>query len=1082
TFAPGETTKTVTVKVNGDLLDELDETFFLRLLNPVDATIADGEGIGTILDDDAEPSISIDDVSVSEGNTGTRTARFTVALSAPSGKTITVAFATASATATAGGDYVSTNGTLTVAPGQASKNVDVTVNGDTVVEADETYHVNLTAPSNATVADGDGLGTITNDDANRAPVLAPVGDQIVQAGEILVVPISATDPDGDAITLSASNLPPFASLTDDGDGTGHLRLAPSLPDVGTYLGVVVSASDSSGADTVTIKITVKPPPPPGPPNNPPYAVDDVASARGAPVEIAVLANDSDVDGDNLSIVEVVQPQHGGVTCGSSRCTYTPSPGFSGPSDTFTYTASDGRGGTAKARVVVRIRANKSPIALDDEAMTHGTKAQMIRVLLNDLDPEGDTLTVSPFGPGPSHGTVSCVSSGCWYAAAAGFTGDDTFAYQISDGHGGEATATVRVTVEVNQKPTAQDDAALAHGLGSVAISVLVNDFDPDGDELSIVNVGQPQLGSVTCGVTCTYTPPTTPPVGGYPFTATFTYAISDGLADEQPPATVSVLVLENHAPMAVDDRMTAPAVDPGFEASGTLAPLGNDYDVDGDVLDIVDWTQPEEGGGSVVCYHPPFRPWLCDYTAQPGFLGDDSFTYTITDYHGKAATATIDVTVLPNRPPEARPDAGVAHGSGEVRLDVLGNDSDPDSDPLVVVDNTQATIGSVECASDGCTFVPPAGYDGPYPQTTKFSYTVGDGRGGTAEAEVEVTLIANQPPVAADDRASTRFPKEVVISVTGNDVDPDGDALRVISLTPLVPFRGGVSCAADRCTYRPPSNFSGSESFRYTITDDHGNGTSSATVTVRVLGENHAPDALDDDVTASTSSNTRILLLGNDRDLDEDPFRLIDWSDATGTVDCSDRACIYTPAEGAADGSEDSFTYTITDDLGGYDTATVHIVVHENQPPVAVADVFEGTIDHKATVNVVANDDDPEHDPLLIVRKTGGAHGSVYCGDTCTYTLDPAYAGPIPVTDTFTYTITDGKADHQSTASVSVTLNANRPPVARDDEATAHGSAPLLLALLGNDTDDDRDPLSIVAVTSPNVGCNVALVCRYAAP
>ncbi len=164
TFNPGETTKPLTVLANGDALNEADETFLLNLTTPTNSTIADNQGVGTIVNDDAVPSLSINDASVTEGNSGTVNANFTVTLSAASGQTVTVNYATANATATAGSDYSSASGTLTFNPGETTKPVAVTVNGDTTFETDETFALNLTAPGNVTIADGQGVGTIINDD------------------------------------------------------------------------------------------------------------------------------------------------------------------------------------------------------------------------------------------------------------------------------------------------------------------------------------------------------------------------------------------------------------------------------------------------------------------------------------------------------------------------------------------------------------------------------------------------------------------------------------------------------------------------------------------------------------------------------------------------------------------------------------------------------------------------------------------------------------------------------------------------------------------------------------------------------
>jgi CSLREA domain-containing protein len=170
TFAPGVTTQTVTVNVNGDTTVEPNETFTVTLSAPSNATIATGTGTGTILNDDsaALPTLSIANVSAAEGNSGTTPFTFTVTLSAASASTVTVAFATADGSAVAGSDYAATSGTLTFAPGVTSQTITVNVNGDTTVEPNETFVVNLSAPVNATLAVSQGVGTILNDDASAA--------------------------------------------------------------------------------------------------------------------------------------------------------------------------------------------------------------------------------------------------------------------------------------------------------------------------------------------------------------------------------------------------------------------------------------------------------------------------------------------------------------------------------------------------------------------------------------------------------------------------------------------------------------------------------------------------------------------------------------------------------------------------------------------------------------------------------------------------------------------------------------------------------------------------------------------------
>lgn len=168
TFAPGDTSETITITVVGDNTDEPNETFVVNLSAPVNATLADAQGTGNILDDDGPPALSINDVTVTEGNAGTVNATFTVRLLPASGGTVTVAFATANGTATAPADYEPAAGTLTFTAGDTEETITVRVAGDTLDEANETFVVNLTAPSGATISDAQGTGTILDDDGAAA--------------------------------------------------------------------------------------------------------------------------------------------------------------------------------------------------------------------------------------------------------------------------------------------------------------------------------------------------------------------------------------------------------------------------------------------------------------------------------------------------------------------------------------------------------------------------------------------------------------------------------------------------------------------------------------------------------------------------------------------------------------------------------------------------------------------------------------------------------------------------------------------------------------------------------------------------
>lgn len=164
-FAPGEVLKTIAVPILDDTLNEFTETFFLNLHQPVNAAIVKGRGTGSIVDSDPVPTVTLNSVSVAEGNSGSTQANFGVALSSPSGKLIQLTFSTADVSATAGSDYQpASNIVLNISAGVSTASISVLVSGDTVIEPDETFAVSLSNPVNATITGASATGTILDDD------------------------------------------------------------------------------------------------------------------------------------------------------------------------------------------------------------------------------------------------------------------------------------------------------------------------------------------------------------------------------------------------------------------------------------------------------------------------------------------------------------------------------------------------------------------------------------------------------------------------------------------------------------------------------------------------------------------------------------------------------------------------------------------------------------------------------------------------------------------------------------------------------------------------------------------------------
>jgi subtilisin family serine protease len=282
-------------------------------------------------------------------------------------------------------------------------------------------------------------------------------------------------------------------------------------------------------------------PPPPPADTPPDAVADTASTNeDAATDIAVLANDSDPDGDILTVTSVADPPRGSASINANGTLhYAPDANLNGD-DTFTYTISDGHGGSDSAAVTVHVQpVQDAPDAVNDTATTAEDTALDIAVLANDTDPDGDGLTVTAVANAVK-GTASVNLAGTvHFVPASNATGAASFQYTISDGHGGSDTASVAVTISpVNDPPVALDDSATTISPNPVTISVLTNDTDVEGSALSVAGVSDPPHGTAVANTngTITYTPD-----AGYSGPDAFGYTASDGSAVSNV-ATVSISV------------------------------------------------------------------------------------------------------------------------------------------------------------------------------------------------------------------------------------------------------------------------------------------------------------------------------------------------------------------------------------------------------------------------------------------------------------------------------------------------------------------------------------------------------------
>lgn len=649
------------------------------------------------------------------------------------------------------------------------------------------------------------------------------------------------------------------------------------------------------------------------PQEAPVAVNDTASvAQDSSIDINVLANDTDGNGDTLTVTAVTAPQNGQATINSDNTVhYVPNSGYNG-ADSFAYTISDGNGGEASASVTLTVNApaNIAPVANDDVETTAQNVAISINVVQNDTDANSDSLTVISTTQGSS-GTVSINTDkiSVTYTPNTGFSGTDNFDYTITDGNGGEATATVTVTVTApNLPPVAVDDTATTDQNVTIPIDVTSNDTDPNGDSLTIISTTQGSNGSVSIDTKSNlvnYTPNT-----DFLGNDSFGYTVSDGNGGEAS-ATVSVTVQQrvNTAPVANADSATTPK-----NVAKLINVTTNDFDADKDLLTVISTTQGTNG--TVVINSKDSAS--VTYAPNTDFIGTDTFSYTISDGNGGEATATVTVTVF-NSIPVANDDSARTLQNTAVPIDVIANDTDTDGDTLTVIGTTQGSNGSVSIdpGNTSVTYTPNTDYVG----VDSFQYTISDGNTGEATATVNITVTFGYPPVAASDFATTDVNKEVIIDALANDTDADNDPLSISSVGTA--GNGSVIINADNTlTYTPNADFVGTDQFTYTISD--GNNTADGLVYVTVTS---SVTANNDFITVKSGTSTNIDVLANDTNQFTDALVISANTNVShGTlVKNANSTFTYTPATGYV--GQDFFNYTIVNGSGGIHSATVAITI-----------------------------------------------------------------------------------------------------------------------------------------------------------
>ncbi|EED30547.1 hypothetical protein NOR53_504 [gamma proteobacterium NOR5-3] len=887
--------------------------------------------------------------------------------------------------------------------------------------------------------------TITVNPANRAPI---AGDDNYSTSEdtTLSVPVfqglllNDGDPDGDITTVATVSNPTrgtLSSLNDDGSFTYVPNPGTSGPDSFTY-----QLSDGAlDSNVATVNITVNAVNDAPVANNDSYTMTQGSFLALLP-DKGTLANDSDPDGDILTMPVTNQPMNGHLSpAANGSFIYTPDPTFSGV-DSFTYLATDGSllSNTATVQITVN-RINLPPVANNDVYATPQDTPLTVAdagVLGNDIDPEGNALRISTIETQPANGQLSpSLQGGFTYTPNAGFSGTDSFSYRASDNQLDSNLATVQIAVNaVNRPPIAGDDSYSTSRDTTLTVpgfqGLLLNDADPDGDTLTVVKVSDPANGTLIAlndDGSFIYVPD--PNFSG---PDSFTYQLNDG-----PPglglgsnfATVNITVnAVNRAPVANNDSysMTQGSFLALLPDKGTLA---NDSDPDGDILTMPVTNQPMNGHLS------PAANGSFIYTPDPTFSGVDSFTYQATDGSLLSNAATVQITVNAiNLPPVANGDVYATPQDTPLTVPtpgILGNDADPEGNALQLANIvTQPANGQLSPSSlaGGFTYTPNAGFNG----RDSFFYQASDGQLNSNIANVQITVTpssANLPPVANGDIYST--PRDTVLNVAAlagvlsNDSDPEGHALTVT--VTRRPMNGILTANPDGSfSYRPNVGFSGTDNFAYRDSDGADN-SNIATVQITVTAANLPPVANGDLFAIPQGTVLNVAapgVLANDADPEGHALTVTVTSQPmNGTLAKNPNGGFsYTPDAGFS--GTDSYRYTANDGALDSNEATVQITVTAaaaNLPPVANGDAYTTPQDTLLPVpapGVLANDSDPEGHALTVTVTSQPANGALAKNPNGSFSYVPN-AGFIG-TDTYTYTVSDGPlTSNQTSVSITVT-------------------------------------------------------------
>ncbi|HHI5028725.1 TPA: tandem-95 repeat protein, partial [Vibrio parahaemolyticus] len=843
---------------------------------------------------------------------------------------------------------------------------------DVFKDSDSSLEFSVSGNDNIQISIVNGVATITpTADWNGSETLTftatdPSGESVSQTVDFTVAPVVDIEADSadvvedtptiinvlgndtfestdKVVSLDADNGPKNGTVIVNNDGT--VTYTPDDNYVGedtfTY---IVTSGGMSESTTVEVNVT--------PVNDAPVAKDDIATTQeDTAVTIDVLPNDTDVDGDKLSIQSATVPEaQGKVEIVDGKLVFTPAENFNGDAE-ITYTLTDGAL-TDQATVKVTVNAvNDTPVVesnIADQTLAEDFTPYSIDLNTAFSDVDGElTFSVS----GNSNIQVAIVNGIATFTPTADWNGSEALTFTATDPSGESVSQTVNFTVAPVADIVA-DSARVVEDTPTI-IKVLGNDtFEGDDKVVSLDTNNGPANGTVSVNPdgSVTYTPN-----DNYHGEDTFTYIVTSGGVSESAIVEVNVTPV-NDAPVAKDDTAITDEDTPV-----TIDVLSNDTDVDGDKLSIESVSVPKEQGTVEVV------DGKLVFTPAENFNGDAEITYTVTD-GALTDQATVKVTVnAVNDTPVVESniaDQTLAEDFTPYTIDLNTAFSDVDNvDGELTFSVSGNSNIQVAIVNGIATITPTADWNG----SETLTFTATDPSGESVSQPVNFTVAPVADIVA--DKATVVEDTSTVIKVLGNDTF-EGDG-KVVSLdTNNGPANGTVSVNPDgSVTYTPNDNYQGTDSFTYIVTS--GGVSESTTVSVDVTPVNDAPVAKDDTAITDEDTPVTIDVLPNDNDIDGDKLSIQSASvpEAQGKVEIVDGKLVFTPAENFNGDAE--ITYTVTDgELTDAAKVTVTVNPVNDAPTIKVDAVESITEDAVSTDTVVATltvrDTDTPEDQLTV--------------------------------------------------------------------------------------------------------------------